>query len=93
MYLNMTNMKIGVKLGEEKILVNPGEDKIQNSDQVSEPTNETVSYSYFHPEKTEWKIISASTVAIYPTRREICIFSWDPRFDRIDYHGITFPVM
>jgi hypothetical protein len=93
MYLNMTNLKIGVKLGEEKILINPGEDKIKNSDQVSEPTNMAVSYSYFHPEKNEWKIISASTIAIYPTRREICIFSWDPRFERINYHGITFPVM
>jgi hypothetical protein len=93
MYLNMTNLKIGVKLGEESILINPGEDKIQNFTQLSEPTNMAVSYSYFHPEKNEWKILSASTIAIYPTRREICIFSWDPRFERIDYHGITFPVM
>jgi hypothetical protein len=52
-----------------------------------------VSYSYFHPEKNEWKVLSASTIVLYPTRREICIFSWDPRFKRMDYHGITLPVM
>jgi hypothetical protein len=27
-----------------------------------------------------------------PTRREIRLFSADPNFGRIDYHGITFPV-
>jgi hypothetical protein len=27
-----------------------------------------------------------------PTRREICIFSWDPQYNRVDYHGITFAV-
>jgi hypothetical protein len=93
MYLNMTNVQVGVKLGDANILIKPGEDKVQNFSQLSEPTNMAVCYSYFHPEKQEWKVLSASTIAVYPTRREICIFSWDPQFNRIDYHGITFPVM
>ena len=37
-------------------------------------------------------MISASTIVLYPKRREICIFSWDTRFNRIAYHGLTFPV-
>lgn len=37
-------------------------------------------------------LLRASPVVLLPTRREICIFSWDPRFGRIDYHGLTFPV-
>jgi hypothetical protein len=93
MYLNMTNLKVGVKLGESNILINPGENKIHKSTNNSEPTNVAVSYSFFHPEKNEWKVLSASTIVLYPTRREICIFSWDPRFKRMDYHGITLPVM
>jgi hypothetical protein len=93
MYLNMTNLKVGVKLGESNILINPGENKIHKSTNNSEPTNVAVSYSYFHPEKNEWKVLSASTIVLYPTRREICIFSWDPRFKRMDYHGITLPFM
>jgi hypothetical protein len=51
-----------------------------------------IRYRYFHPVENEWKMLSASTVGIMPTRREICIFSYDERFKRIDYHGITFPV-
>lgn len=93
MYLNMTNLKVGIELGDTEILVNPGEDKIQKFDQVTQPTNVAIRYSYYHPEKKEWKILSASTIVIYPTRREICIFSWDPRYERMDYHGITLPEM
>jgi hypothetical protein len=51
-----------------------------------------IRYSYFHPVIKVWKMLSASTVVLRSTRREIWIFSWDPRFKRVDYHGITFPV-
>ncbi len=93
MYLNMTNLKVGVELGATKMVIEPGQDKIHSDPNLSEPTNMAVRYSYYHPEKKEWKILSASTIVIYPTRREICIFSWDERYERVDYHGITFPVM
>jgi hypothetical protein len=63
MYLNMTNLKVGVRLGDANILINPGEHKIQKSNYGSEPTNVAVSYSYFHPEKNEWKVLSASTAS------------------------------
>lgn len=93
MYLNMTNVKIGIDLGGEKTQVDPGETKIIRSKTREEPINLTIRYFFHHPKKEEWKILSSSTIALYPTRREICIFTLDPRFKRIDYHGITFPVM
>jgi hypothetical protein len=37
-------------------------------------------------------MLSASTIVLQSTRREICIFSWDVSLERVDYHGITFPV-
>jgi hypothetical protein len=42
------------------------------------------------PSDAVW--LSASTVVLQSTRREICIFSWDAGLERVDYHGITFPV-
>lgn len=93
LYINMTNLKVGVDMGKAKAEIKPGEVRIMEAPALSEPVNTPIRYSYHHPEKEKWQTISASTVVLYPTRREICIFSWDPRFNRIDYHGITFPVM
>jgi hypothetical protein len=93
LYLNMTQLQVRVDLGKANMVVKPGEIKIHDDPSLSEPTNIPIRYSYYHTEKKEWKLLSASTIVAYPTRREICIFSWDPRYNRIDYHGITFPVM
>jgi len=93
LYLNMTNLRVGVELGKTTMEIKPGEVRISDAPAPSEPVNMPIRYSYFHPVKQEWKMLSASTIVVYPTRREICIFSWDPRFNRVNYHGITFPVM
>lgn len=93
LYLNMTNLKVNVTLGKTNLEVKPGASKIHKAPRLSEPVNIPIRYSYYHPVKKQWKMLSASTVVLRPTRREICIFSWDPRFKRIDYHGITFPVV
>ena len=90
--MNTTKCKVGIEMGKTALVVKPGEVKIFNSKISSDPVNMALRYSVNDPEKEEWKVISASTVAIYPTRREICIFSWDVKYDRINYHGITFPV-
>jgi len=93
LFLNTTETKVGVDLGGSKIEIKPGESKIIANNPSSNPTNMAIRYYFQHPNKSEWKVLSASTVAIYPNRREICIFSWDPRYKRVNYHGITFPVM
>lgn len=92
LYLNLTTLNIAVEMGTTKIGLKPGETKIYDSPELTESTNVPIRYSFFHPTEQQWKVLSASTVVLRSTRREICIFSWDPRFVRVDYHGITFPV-
>jgi hypothetical protein len=93
LFLNTTPLKVGVDMGGNKMEIASGESMVYGDGLKTEPVNMTIRYFFHHPKKSEWKIISASTVAIYPNRREICIFSWDKRFQRIDYHGITLSVL
>ena len=92
LYLNLTTLNVGVEMGTTKIALKPGETKIYDAPELTESTNVEVRYSFYHPTEQQWKMLSASTVVLRSTRREICIFSWDPKFGRVDYHGITFPV-
>jgi hypothetical protein len=93
LFLNTTPLKVGVDMGGKKLEIAPGESMVFGDGIKTEPVNMTIRYFFHHPKKSEWKIISASTVAIYPNRREICIFSWDKRYQRMDYHGITLSVL
>jgi hypothetical protein len=92
MFLNMTTLKVGVELGEAKILIEPGQVKIHNPLGTAKSVSLPIRLSYFHPERQEWAMITASTVELYSTRREMCIFNWDAQFNRIDYESITLPV-
>lgn len=92
LFMNLTNLKVAVQLGDRKIGLKPGETSICDAGSLSTATATPISYHYFEPTEDKWKMISASTVVVQPTRREMCIFSWDPNYGRIDYHGITFPV-
>lgn len=92
LYLNLTTMQVGIEMGTTKIALPPGETKIYTAPDLAVSTNMPIRYSFYHPTQQQWKMLSASTVVLQPTRREICIFSWDARFNRVDYHGITFPV-
>lgn len=92
LYMNLTTLNMAVQLGDKKIGLRPGDSAIHRAGVIDKPTNVEVSYLYFQPDQEKWKLISASTVVMQSTRREICIFSWDPQFGRVDYHGITFPV-
>jgi len=92
LFMNLTTTEIGIQFGATKLAIKPGRLRIHNTPGLSEPASTPISYHYLIPGKKEWELISASTIALMPTRREICLFSADPRFGRIDYHGITFPV-
>ena len=91
MFLNMTNLKIGVELKKDNILVEPGQIKTHNPLGGAEKASLPIRLSFFHPQRNEWDIITASTVALYSTRRELWIFNWDNRFNRVVYESITLP--
>jgi hypothetical protein len=91
-FLNLTKANIAVDMGATKIPLKPGHSSIFDAPVTKDPVNMPIRYSYYDEERKEWNVISASTVVLYNTRREICIFSWDQVYDRIDYHGITVPV-
>lgn len=91
MFLNITNLRIGIELGEGKFIVVPGEGKIHNPLGTKKSASLPIRLSFFHPERKEWDMITASTVALYSTRRELCIFTWDSQFQRVDFESITFP--
>ncbi len=92
LYLNLTNLMVGVDLGKTALPIKPGEARIYSAPALDKPTNIAIRYSFYQPVEKKWQTISASTVVLQATRREICIFSWDPTFERVDYRGITFPV-
>lgn len=89
MFLNMTNLKIGVELGKEKIQIDPGQTNIHNPLGTAKSVSLPIRLSYYQPDRKEWSMITASTVALYSTRRELCIFNWDARFNRVDFESIT----
>ncbi|MDP0491806.1 MAG: hypothetical protein Q7Q71_12215 [Verrucomicrobiota bacterium JB023] len=92
LYMNLSPKKVAVTLGDEKLNLSPGEIEVFEARNLQKSKNVPTSYHFYMEEKERWQILSASTVVLRPTRREICIFSWDTRFNRINYHGVTFPV-
>ncbi len=92
LYLNLSPVQVGITLGENRSVLKPGEMKIQENRDIANATNKMISLHYHSTKDDKWKMIVASTVVIQPTRREICIFHWDEKADRIDYRGATFPV-
>jgi hypothetical protein len=91
-FLNLTKANVAVKMGPENLTLKPGETSISKASALTESVNTPISYHFFHPVKQQWLLISASTVVRMPSRREICVFTWDEQFQRISYKGITFPV-
>ncbi|GHC57791.1 hypothetical protein [Roseibacillus persicicus] len=92
LYLNLSQLDVAVQLGDKKLALKPGTRKVFVPPSLAKSTSVPVSYHYYHPVQEKWKLLSASTIVMRPTRREICIFSWDPRYERVDYHGVTFPI-
>ena len=94
LFINLTNLKIQIDMGETNIPVKPGSTKIYAAPNraKAKAVSMPIRYTYYHPDEQKWKLLSASTIVLRSTRREICIFSIHPQFKRIAYHGITFPV-
>jgi hypothetical protein len=92
MFINLTRAEIGIELGENKIAVKSGGFSIRTNRDLPDATNMEFSYNYRLPGEEDWKLLTASTAVVMPSRREICVFSTNPLNGRISYNGITFPV-
>jgi hypothetical protein len=92
LYINLSNTHIRVKLGDTKVTVAPKKANIYKAPVLAKPTNMPIMYGFYHPKQKKWKMFSASTVVLRPTRREINIFNDGSRIGNIKKHKILFPV-
>lgn len=92
LFVNNTNLEIGVALGARKTSINAGKIQIVDMGGFSGSKNVAVSYHFRLPEQKKWNLISASTVVLRSSIREILVFGYDATLGQVDYHGITFPV-
>lgn len=92
LFINLSDTNIGVKIGDTSVTVPAKQANTYSSPILAEPANMPIIYNYYHPEQKKWKLLTATTVVIMPTRREICIFNNGSRLGKIEKHGILFPV-
>ena len=92
MFINLSDSDIGIQLGDVNIAIPAKQAKIYAAPNLAQSTNAPIIYRFYHPEEKKWKMLSASTVVLRPTRREICIFNNGSRLGTIDKHKILFPV-
>lgn len=92
LFLNLTTSEIGIQFGEDKTLVKSGGVGIRSARDLKSNMDVPLAYNYRRPGEEKWNLLTATTVVVMPTRRELCIFSPNPHNGRISYHGVTFPV-
>jgi|GEM_PF-2500861 hypothetical protein len=92
LFVNLTNLEIGVILGSKKKTIKTGRVEIIDGGDFSGSKSLAVSYHYRSPKEDKWNLISASTVPLRSSLREILIFSYNAELDQIGYHGMSFHV-
>jgi len=92
LFINLSTTQIRVRLGDTKVAVPAGQANIYKSPVLSQSANLPIMYEFYDPEQKKWKMITASTIVVRPTRREICIFNSGTRPGNIEKHKILFPV-
>lgn len=92
LFINMSDTNIGIQVGETKVPLPARGSKIYKAPSLAKPINMPIVYQFYHPERKEWKLLSASTVVVRPTRREIVIFNNGSRIGNIKKHKILFPL-
>lgn len=88
LYVNLVKTKIGIILGEQKVLVKPGEMKFINPLAEKDKEAKLVSFFYEVPRDKEWKLMTSFKKGIYESRREICIFFYNKDLENVDFRGI-----
>ena len=90
LFVNNTKLEIAVTLGTNKTFLRTGEIKLVDMGKFSGSRAVAISYHYRLPKQKQWKLISASTVPLRSSLREILVFSYNADTGAADYHGITF---
>lgn len=92
LYINLSKEYVRIQLGKDRVTLAPKHSDIYQATSLTKPTNIPVLYEFYHPAKNEWRMISASTVVLRPTRREINVFNSGSRPGNIKKHKILFPL-
>jgi hypothetical protein len=92
LYINLSTSQIRVRLGDDDVTVAPGEEEIYEAPRLAKPTSMPITYEFYAAQDKKWKLITASTEVLRPTRREICVFNSGSRIGVIEKHKILFPV-
>jgi hypothetical protein len=92
LYVNLVKTKIGITIDEQKTVVKPGGMEFINPLAREDQGVFTVGFFYevFDQPDAEWKLMTSSKMAIYRSRREICIFYYNEEIDNVDFRGIPF---
>lgn len=98
LYVNLTKANLGITIGkpktagEQKTVVKPGGMEIVNMQGNDKVAVKPIRFFYEIPKKpkAEWKLMTAANIAIYKSRREICIFFFNEDRDNVDFRGISF---
>jgi hypothetical protein len=90
LFLNLTESAIRVSEDSKPLEIAAGSDVVSKAT-LKKPKSVPLSYDYRDKDAEEWSSISASSIIRNPQRKEICIFTWDSKFKRFDYHGVTLP--
>jgi hypothetical protein len=98
LYVNLVPTKIRVTLGDFKTVVKPGEMEFINALSNKDQAAKVVDFHYENPkddkdvkdDKEEWKPMISGKMALYKSRREICIFYYSEQIKNVDFRGIPF---
>ena len=92
LYINLSREHVRVKLGNDTVTLAPKQADLYESPALTKPQNMPVLYEFYHAARKEWLMISASTVVLRPTRRNIFVFNGGTRPGQIKKHKILFPL-
>jgi hypothetical protein len=92
LYINLSRENVRVKLGDKTVNLPPQHADLYEAPALAGPTNVPVLYEFYHAARKEWLMISASTVVLRPTRRNIFVFNGGSRPGQIKKHKILFPL-
>ena len=92
MFINLSKTPVRIKFGETIVNVAPKKVNIYRPKNLARPTNMPVMYEFYHSVQKRWRMITASTIVLRPTRREINVFNEGTRIGNIQKHKILFPL-